>query len=285
MDDPRPITELSVDARQSLVNSRDSEPPHPARPNPGACAPWDSIHRPSITGLPIFPLWTSTGRTKVCPGSSGIMTLPQRALRGPCVVAVSRPRKETSHPSTTLSRRTGAQSRARSRAGVLRSEALGDQEPAAPACVPRPPVDHSMERSSPTSRARPTHHLEMCRVSSTGCLSRSGKTTIQRSASASRKTACSPPASSSSLEPRARSAGARSSVGPLLGSPTPQAACPPTRSLARPVVGGPSSNCSGRSPPLGYRRLDDAPPAREGTREIKRSESPPPPSPSGLMIK
>ena len=41
----------------------------------------------------------------------------------------------------------------------------------------------------------------------------------------------------------------------------------------------------GRSPPLGYRRLDDAPPAREGTREIKRSESPPPPSPSGLMIK
>ena len=60
MDDPRPITELSVDARQSLVNSRDSEPPHPARPNPGACAPWDSIHRPSITGLPIFPLWTST---------------------------------------------------------------------------------------------------------------------------------------------------------------------------------------------------------------------------------
>ena len=213
------------------------------------------------------------------------MTLPQRALRGPCVVAVSRPRKETSHPSTTLSRRTGAQSRARSRAGVLRSEALGDQEPAAPACVPRPPVDHSMERSSPTSRARPTHHLEMCRVSSTGCLSRSGKTTIQRSASASRKTACSPPASSSSLEPRARSAGARSSVGPLLGSPTPQAACPPTRSLARPVVGGPSSNCSGRSPPLGYRRLDDAPPAREGTREIKRSESPPPPSPSGLMIK
>lgn len=139
--------------------------------------------------------------------------------------------------------------------------------------------------SRPTSRARPTHHLEMCRVSSTGCLSRSGKTIIQRSASASRKAACSPPASSSSLEPRARSAGARSSVGPLLGSPTPQAACPPTRSLARPVVGGPSSNCSGRSPPLGYRRLDDAPPAREGTREIKRSESPPPPSPSGLMIK
>jgi hypothetical protein len=41
----------------------------------------------------------------------------------------------------------------------------------------------------------------------------------------------------------------------------------------------------GRSPPLGYRRLDDAPPAREGTREIKRSESPPSPSPPGLMIK
>ena len=76
MDDPRPITELSVDARQSLVNSRDSEPPHPARPNPGACTPWDSIHRPSITGLPIFPLWTSTGRTKVCPGNSGNMRLP-----------------------------------------------------------------------------------------------------------------------------------------------------------------------------------------------------------------
>jgi hypothetical protein len=34
----------------------------------------------------------------------------------------------------------------------------------------------------------------------------------------------------------------------------------------------------GRSPPLGYRRLDDAPPAREGPREIKRSGSPPRPA-------
>jgi hypothetical protein len=39
------------------------------------------------------------------------------------------------------------------------------------------------------------------------------------------------------------------------------------------------------SRPLGYRHLDDAAPAREGTREVKRSESPPSPSPSGLMIK
>ena len=30
---------------------------------------------------------------------------------------------------------------------------------------------------------------------------------------------------------------------------------------------------AGRSPPLGYRHLDDAAPTREGTREVKRSES------------
>ena len=222
MDDPQPITELSVDARQSLVNSRESEPPHPARPNPGARAPWDSKHRPSITGHPIFPLWTSTGRTKVCPGNSDNMRLPQRALRGPCVTTVSRPRKETSYPSTTLSRQTGARSRARSRAGVLRSDALGDQEPVAPACVPRPPpVDHSLSSSSPTSRARRTHPLKTRHGSSTGCLSRPERASEQRSAPASGTSACSPPASSLSLESCARSAGARSSVGPLLGSPTP----------------------------------------------------------------
>ena len=36
---------------------------------------------------------------------------------------------------------------------------------------------------------------------------------------------------------------------------------------------GSSNSAVGRSPPLGYRHLDDAAPAREGTREVKRSES------------
>ena len=48
---------------------------------------------------------------------------------------------------------------------------------------------------------------------------------------------------------------------------------------------GSSNSAVGRSPPLGYRHLDDAAPAREGTREVKRSDSSPSPSPSGLMIK
>ena len=84
-----------------------------------------------------------------------------------------------------------------------------------------------------------------------------------------------------------RSFGGRS----ILGGPTPRQSHSLSSVPPGPVLRSPGRRRAllqiavGRSPPLGYRRLDDAPPAREGTREIKRSESPPPPSPSGLMIK
>jgi hypothetical protein len=54
---------------------------------------------------------------------------------------------------------------------------------------------------------------------------------------------------------------------------------PPLAPLAE--GGGFFNSVVGRLPPIGYRHLDDAPPTREGPQEIKRSESPPPPSPSG----
>jgi len=60
---------------------------------------------------------------------------------------------------------------------------------------------HSLSSSSPTSCARHTHRVETCCALNMGCLSRSGRRTRQRSAPASRKSACSPPASSLSLEP------------------------------------------------------------------------------------